>query len=108
VTATGRVAKQEPVGRLPHLVRDVQGGGFGEVVPQPPGPLHVRLGPGFDSLAIQAETISDGLRSSRLPLSMGGHVSPAQRPSVALQRTPQPKHRIPMLLDAAAHHRIGR
>jgi hypothetical protein len=99
------VREQKSVGGLPHLVGDMQGGGFGEVVAHPPGPLHLPLRPVLKSLAIQSESSANSVRTPGA-FAHRGEIGAARATGVTLQPTAQPEHRIPMLLDPAAHYRI--
>jgi hypothetical protein len=76
------------------------------MITHPAAGLNMRLGRGLDPLARQPQPIGHRLRILS-PLMTGRPIRPASGLSVALQRPPQPKHRLPLPLQPAQRLPIG-
>jgi hypothetical protein len=71
---------------------------FGQMVPHPAAILDMRFGRRLDSLTGQPEPIPHRFHIGGA-LMVGGPQRPAPVLGVALQRPPQPKHRVPVPLQ---------
>ena len=101
-----RIGEQMPIDGFPHLIGHMQPDRFGQVITHPAAGLNMVLGRGLDALAGQPQPLPQPFRIG-LALTVGRPIRSATMRSVALQRSPQPKHRHPMPFQALTHHWVA-
>jgi hypothetical protein len=95
-----------PIDALPNLASYMQTHRLSEMVTHPPAVINMSFRGGLNTCASQPQPLAQPFRIVRT-LTMSRPKGAAPRGAVALQGTPQPKHRIPLSLQAAAHPLVG-
>jgi hypothetical protein len=106
VAAPRSVGKQMPINALPNLASYMQTHRLGEMVTHPPALINMSFCGGLNSRASQPQPLAQSFRIART-LTVSRPKRTAARGAVALQRTPQPKHRLPLSLQPTAHVLVG-